>query len=82
MATPTLPAQTLANHQARLDQEAFFRLCQVHREERLERKANGEIIMMSPAGGSAGYRNNELLFQLTLWAKKDGRGQVFDSSTG
>lgn len=38
--------------------------------------------MMSPGGGSAAFRNNELFFQLTLWAKKDGRGQVFDSSGG
>lgn len=38
--------------------------------------------MSSPAAGSATFRNNEPLFQLTLWAKKDGCGEVFDSSGG
>jgi Uma2 family endonuclease len=37
---------------------------------------------MPPAGGETGGRNAEILIQLGTWAKEDGTGKVFDSSTG
>jgi Uma2 family endonuclease len=62
--------------------EQFFQLCQNNRELRFERNANGELIIMSPAGGETGNRNGRLNQQLFNWTDADGTGIAFDSSTG
>lgn len=49
---------------------------------RLERTARGELVIMPPAGGETGDRNSEINMQLRVWAKRDGTGTTFDSSTG
>jgi Uma2 family endonuclease len=63
-------------------EEGLFRFCQANRELRIERSAEGEIIVMSPAGGYSSFQNNEVASQLHAWAKKDGSGIAFDSSAG
>lgn len=65
-----------------MDDEQFFRLCQKHRDLQFERSATGELIIMSPTGGSTGKRNSRINFQLQLWNRRTGLGEVFDSSTG
>ncbi len=37
---------------------------------------------MPPAGGKTGARNSNLLLQVAAWAKAEGTGITFDSSTG
>ena len=37
---------------------------------------------MSPAGNRTGRRNAAIISALDTWAQRDGRGYVFDSSTG
>ncbi len=49
---------------------------------RIEGNARGELIIMRPTGGNTGDRNAEMTMQLRLWAKRDGTGGTFDSSTG
>jgi Uma2 family endonuclease len=63
-------------------EDEFFQFCQANRDLHIERTAGGEIIVMSPTGGYAGYQSGEVFGQLRLWAKKDGTGAAFDSSTG
>jgi Uma2 family endonuclease len=63
-------------------EDDFFRFCQANRELRIERTANGEIVVMSPAGGYSGYRGMEVARQLGSWARTDTTGVAFDSSTG
>jgi len=65
-----------------LTEDAFFELCQINRKLRMERTADGEILIMPPAGGEIGAANAELVGQLRDWAKRDGTGVVFDSSAG
>jgi Uma2 family endonuclease len=60
----------------------FFEFCQINRDLRIERNAQGELVIMPPTGGQTGDRNSELNMQLRQWAKRDGRGATFDSSTG
>jgi Uma2 family endonuclease len=62
--------------------DEFLEFCQANRDLRIERTAEGEIIVMPPTGGETGNRNSELNFQLVGWSKRDGTGKVFDSSTG
>ncbi len=63
-------------------EDEFFKFCQANRDLRIERAANGEVVVMSPAGGYSGYRGMEVAQQLGAWAKKDKTGVAFDSSAG
>jgi len=65
-----------------LTDDQFFDFCQLNPDLRLERNAKGDIIIMPPAGGVTSWRNSEIVIALGNWAKKDGRGVVFDSSGG
>jgi len=65
-----------------LTEDQFFALCQLNRDLRLERNAEGDIIVMPPTGGETGNRNAEITGQLVIWTKQDGTGAAFDSSTG
>lgn len=51
-------------------------------ELRLELSAQGELIVMSPTGGSTGRRNSRIIQRLLNWSDGAGGGVVFDSSTG
>jgi Uma2 family endonuclease len=65
----------------KLSDEAFYEFCRANDEWRIERTAEGDIIIMPPTGGKTGIRNSELIAQLVVWNKADSRGKVFDSST-
>lgn len=62
--------------------DQFYKLCQANPELRLERKASGEVVIMSPTGGETGIRNFRLSGQLWHWHEQRQSGQAFDSSTG
>jgi Uma2 family endonuclease len=64
-----------------LTDEEFFEFCQRNPDLRIERRADGEMIIVPPADGETGYRNSELTAQLAAWSKRDGRGRAFDSNT-
>jgi Uma2 family endonuclease len=65
-----------------LTDDQFFEFCQLNRDLRIERTAEGEIEVMPPAGWKTGGRNADIVTQLGIWAKQDGRGVVTDSSGG
>lgn len=65
-----------------LTDEQFFEFCQINQELRLERTAEGDVLIMPPAGGETGKRNADLVIAVGTWAKRDDSGVVFDSSTG
>ncbi|MEH2014069.1 Uma2 family endonuclease [Nostoc sp.] len=65
-----------------LTDEQFFQRCQNNRDLRLERTAQGELIIMPPTGWESGNRNSRLTQRLGNWADADGTGLAFDSSTG
>jgi Uma2 family endonuclease len=60
--------------------DEYFQFCQLNRKLRIERNAQGDILISPPAGFESGFRNSELCAQLRNWALKDGRGLAFDSS--
>ena len=62
--------------------EQFEQLCIEHSELRLELTSTGELIIMPPTGSETGRRNSNLTYQLGAWARTDGSGICFDSSTG
>ena len=66
----------------RLDDEQLFDFCQLNRDLRIERDADGALVLMAPVGGASSARNLELARQLANWAEHDGTGVAFDSSVG
>lgn len=67
---------------SRLDDGELFELCRLNRDLRIERTAEGELVIMSPTGGATGNRNFRLTVAFGIWVEKDGTGVGFDSSTG
>jgi Uma2 family endonuclease len=65
-----------------MSDEDLMRFCAANDIARVEREVDGEILVMSPAGNRTGRRNAAIIGALDTWAQKDGRGYVFDSSTG
>jgi Uma2 family endonuclease len=65
-----------------MSDEELYQFSQINPDLRIERNAQGELIIMSPTGGETGERNAEITMQLRMWAKGDGTGATFDSSTG
>ncbi len=65
-----------------MTQDQFFELCQANRDLRIERTAEGDLLIMPPAGAETSHRNAGLTALFYVWARKDGSGLVFDSSGG
>lgn len=61
--------------------EQFDQLAIANTDVPMELTAQGELITMSPTGGTAGRKNARLTTQLTTWADQEGSGISFDSST-
>ncbi|MBD2168356.1 Uma2 family endonuclease [Calothrix membranacea FACHB-236] len=66
----------------KLTSEEFYQLCQDNPDLKLERNAEGELIIMPPTGGETGKRNVNLILQVAQWNEQNQLGEVFDSSTG
>lgn len=63
--------------------EQFRAIAQANRDLRLELSAQGELIVMPPAGSSTGRRNLSLSGQLSKWVDQhESLGEGFDSSAG
>ncbi|MEH2402578.1 Uma2 family endonuclease [Nostoc sp.] len=62
--------------------EQFYEFCQANGDLRIERTANGEVLIMPPAFSDTGNRNFNIAAQLGYWTEQDGTGIGFDSSTG
>ncbi|MEH1903692.1 MAG: Uma2 family endonuclease [Nostoc sp.] len=62
--------------------EQFYEFCQANGDLRIERSANGEVIIMPPAFSDTGNRNFNIAAQLGYWTEQDGTGIGFDSSAG
>src|SRR5438270_310969 len=65
-----------------LNDEQLFDFCGVNRDLRIERSADGDILIMVPEGGSSAYGGSDMLITLGIWARQDGRGRALGSSAG
>ena len=57
----------------RMNDDQFFEFCAANSDLRIERKANGEIVIMPPEGGFSGGRNAKITAKLVVWAELDGQ---------
>ncbi len=76
-----LPPHLMVNVKGVITTEQFEELCRANRDLRLELTSTGELIVMPPTGSRTGMRNFDLSVQLGVWAKAEGSGLGFDSST-
>jgi Uma2 family endonuclease len=60
--------------------DEYYQFCMSNPDVRIERAADGNILIIPRAGFESGHRNLELNRQLGNWALEDGRGRAFNSS--
>jgi Uma2 family endonuclease len=65
----------------RMDDDEFFEFCQLNRELRIERNAEGGIAISHLAGGNHGRVNALLISEIGNWAASNNLGTVF-AATG
>jgi Uma2 family endonuclease len=70
------------NSLIKLTREQFYQLCEENPDLKLERNAQGELIIMPPTGGETGRSNSGINAQIWFWNEQNQLGEVFDSSTG
>lgn len=84
-----MPVVTLPGHERvklvfeseeKLSEQEYLAFCEANPDVRVERTAEGEIIIVPPAGGEGAYRSGKAFSQLDQWTEVDGRGRAFDSS--
>jgi Uma2 family endonuclease len=66
----------------KMTQAQFSEFCQANQELRIERTAQGEVIIMPPAFSDTGNRNFNIAAQLWVWTEQNETGIGFDSSAG
>ncbi len=64
------------------DDDMILALSTENPELRFEQTAQGDLIIMAPAGTETGGMDAEITTDLTIWARQNGKGKVFSSSTG
>lgn len=65
-----------------MDDDQLARFCADNSELRIELTADRELIVLPPAFPISGMKNSSISGELYIWAKQDGTGVCFDSSTG
>ena len=75
-----LPVRIRPEHP--MTDEELMRFCAANDPLRVERDANGELIVMSPSGSEGGGIETDVATELNIWARQDGRGKVFGSNAG
>ena len=65
-----------------MTEEQFVEFCAQNDELRIERTAEGALEIMPPTKGYTGNQNFEIVSELGIWVRRDGRGLGFDSSAG
>ena len=64
----------------KLSDKEYFAFCAANPDLNVERTAEGEILIVPPAGTESSYREGRVFRELTDWADSDGRGKAFPSS--
>jgi Uma2 family endonuclease len=82
IALPDLdaPATLILDPENRLSDDEYFAFCESNPDLQLERTAQGEIVIVPPAGAESDYRNFDIARQFGNWAKTTGHGEGFGPS--
>lgn len=66
----------------RMTDDELLEFCLANEPARVERDANGELIVMSPTFSEGGGIEGEVGVELAIWARADGRGRYFGPNAG
>ena len=66
----------------RLTHQELASFCAANELLRIEHTAEGDLIVMTPAGGKTGNKEGHLFRELDLWVERAGKGIAFNSNTG
>ena len=77
-----IPLPVRLRPQVPMTDEELLRFCAANDGLRVERAANGELIVMTPAGSKTGKKNTDVIIDLGMWNRENDRGVVFESNTG
>jgi len=77
-----MDAITLNTDALRMNDTEFFDFCQDNKDIRLERDANGNIIIMAPTGIATEWSNTDLIVELGIWNKQHQLGEVLGNNGG
>jgi Uma2 family endonuclease len=80
-AETTLPID-LSALTTQMREAEFYAFCRTNPSLRIERNADGTVVIMSPAFADTGNRNIKIAAQIENWSEADGTGEAFDSSAG
>jgi Uma2 family endonuclease len=81
VALPESVPVTLSDYSGeKFSDAAYLAFCRANPNLRVERTAEGEILIVPPAGFESSNRNTKVTAQLDKWAEEDGRGKASDSS--
>jgi Uma2 family endonuclease len=72
-----LPAKLTLNPELRMTDDEYYAFCMASPDARFERTAEGEIVIVPPAGWESDFRNTAIVGRLEPWARRDGRGRAF-----
>ena len=75
-----VPVRLAFDPESPLTDDQYYDFCMANPNLRVERTAEGELVVMPPAGWESSYRSLKAAQQLGVWALRDGRGKAFDSS--
>jgi len=68
------------NWERGMTDDEYYQFCTINPDLRIERTAEGDIVIMPPAGDESSFRNARLAVKLGIWTEEDGRGRAFDAT--
>jgi Uma2 family endonuclease len=75
-----LPVKFAVDPERPMSDDEYFNFCMANPSVRFERTAQGEIIIVPPAGYESDRKGVKVITQLDTWATKDGRGEASGST--
>jgi Uma2 family endonuclease len=77
-----LPFPLILRTSRHLGDDELLEFCAANDSLRIERNPAGELIVMTPAGGTTSNLEGYLSRELDLWVERTGRGIAFNSNGG
>ena len=59
----------------------FWRFAKQNENAKTELTAHGELLFYMPTGGGSGASDSDFAVELGVWARRNGTGRTFESST-
>jgi Uma2 family endonuclease len=77
----TVPATLILDPENGTGIEQYLAICEPNPDVWLERTAQGELVIVPPAGLECSCRSAEVIAQLATWARQNGAGKTFGGSS-